>query len=148
MWRKMKIQFEDPQTSKVHVATGFQLLPQLNGGGRLAIHCQRNEQVPHVDTHRMPQSVTDSVICRRTFQILLNRWFGVPQQQLLLVFVFFLLWSAGRTWTPPVKNSLIITVWWFPQQPSVPVLSGRHAGRLFHYFHLCSGNSSWYPSQL
>lgn len=41
----------------------FRLLPQLDGGGRLAVQGQRDLEVPGVHADRVPQAVVDPVTC-------------------------------------------------------------------------------------
>lgn len=52
---------ETPLTPEVEVASGLQLLPQLDGGRRLAVHGQSHLEAAGVEAHRVPQPVVDSV---------------------------------------------------------------------------------------
>lgn len=56
----------NPPTSKVDRSLHFQLLPELNGGGRLAVQAQGDLQGPGVHADRVPQSVVDPVTCGET----------------------------------------------------------------------------------
>lgn len=57
---------DDLLTSEVEAVSGLQLFPLFDGGGRLAVQSQTDLQTSGVQTHRVPQSVINSVTYRQT----------------------------------------------------------------------------------
>lgn len=76
-----KKQYSYTPTSKIKVSSRFQCRWQFDLRWQLPIHCQTDEEIACLQTHRMPQSIIDCVICKRTNEM--AELFAFPLHALL-----------------------------------------------------------------